>query len=158
MASQLTSKEAFAKLPQALHNFFIKFPPRPFAQYATGPSKTTDPLKNPFFPNKNPETGRWQEPKYSRRRSADLFKMAKKFGIHDLLPPTPRKFHEDKYYNKNWVDSMVYPVDEVKLAAYEAKKKAREEAIANMDQIISEVRPNYKKLLEKRKKRARTWF
>lgn len=158
MASQLTSKEAFAKLPQTLHNFFIKYPPRPYAQYAAGPSKTTDPIKNPFFPNKNPETGRWQESKYSRRRSADLYKLAKKFGIQDLLPPTPRRFHEDKYHNKVWVQSMVNPVDEAKVAEYEARKLAKEEAIANMDKIITDVRPSYKKLLEKREGRKKTWF
>ena len=84
--------------------------------------------------------------------------MAKKFGIQDLLPPTPRKFHEDKYQNKIWVQSMVNPVDEVKAAEYEARMKAKEEAIANMDKIITEVRPSYKKLLEKRENARRHGF
>ena len=158
MSFQLTPKEAFAKLPQKLHNFFIKYPPRPFAQYKDGPSTTTDPLRNPFFPNKNQESGNWQSAKFSRRRSADLFKLAKKFGIHDLLPPTPRKFHEDKYTNKLWLHGMINPASKAKQEELDAKLKARAEAIANMDNIIIATRPSYKKVLEKREKRKKTWF
>ncbi|EMG49174.1 MRPL25 54S ribosomal protein L25 [Candida maltosa Xu316] len=158
MATQLTSKEAFAKLPQRLHSFFIKYPPRPFAQYKDGPSVSSDPLKNPFFPNKNLETGNWHGAKYSRRKSADLYKMAKKFGIQDLLPPTPRKFHEDKYVNKKWIDSMVNPGNEARDEEIAAKIKARKEAIAKMDDIIVAARPSFKRLLEKREKNKKTWF
>lgn len=154
----LTAKEAFAKLPQKLHNFFIKYPPRPFSEYKNGPSITSDPKRNPFFPNKNTETGRWHSSLYSRRRSADLFKLAKKFGIQDLLPPTPRKFHEDKYVNKKWMQGMVQPAGRADQAELEEKFKKREEAIKNMDKIIAKARPGYKKLLKKRQERKPTWF
>ncbi|CAK9437632.1 mitochondrial 54S ribosomal protein mL59 [Lodderomyces beijingensis] len=156
--SALTSKEAFAKLPQKLHNFFIKHPPRPFAQYKDGPSTTTDPIKNPFYPNKHLETGRWHSPHYSRRRSADLFKMAKKFGIQDLLPPTPRKFHDEKYNNNKWMMGMVQPAGRANQAELDEKFRKRAEAIKNMDQIITEVRPSYKKLLRKRKEKEPKWY
>ena len=145
------SQRGIRQTPQKLHNFFIKYPPRPFAQYKDGPSTTTDPLRNPFFPNKNQESGNWQSAKFSRRRSADLFKLAKKFGIHDLLPPTPRKFHEDKYTNKLWLHGMINPASKAKQEELDAKLKARAEAIANMDNIIIATRPSYKKLLEREK-------
>ena len=53
------------------------------------PSTSSDPWKtyNPFLPWKNPETGRWREPKYSLRKQADLVKLARQRGIEDLLPP-----------------------------------------------------------------------
>lgn len=155
----LTPKEAFAKLPQKLHNFFIKFPPRPFAQYAEKPSTVMDPHKNPFLPNKNPETGRWQEPKFSLRRSADLFKMARKYGIHDLLPPLPhKKFYEDKYINKNWMRGVLRPKGQKWEHALPEKLEAREKAIAEMDDIIVQARPSYKKHIAKREKNKKTWF
>ncbi|KAI5957359.1 MRPL25 [Candida jiufengensis] len=154
----LTSKEAFAKLPQKLHNFFIKYPPRPFSQYQNRPSLITDSSKNPFFPNKNPETGKWHSSQYSRRRSADLFKLAKKFGIQDLLPPTPRKFHEDKYENKKWMQGMIQPAGRSDQAELEEKFRKREEAIKNMDNLIVKARPSYKKLLKKKEERRKTWF
>ncbi|KAI3406984.1 MRPL25 [Candida oxycetoniae] len=156
--SGLSAKEAFSKLPQKLHNFFIKYPPRPFAEYKTGPSTTNDPLKNPFFPNKNLETGKWYNSLYSRRRSADLFKLAKKFGIQDLLPQTPRKFHEEKYNNKVWMQGMIKPAGRTNPAEIEEKLKKREEAIKNMDKIIVKARPGFKKLLKKRAEKQPTWF
>ncbi|CAI5756307.1 unnamed protein product [Candida verbasci] len=154
----LTSKEAFNKLPQKLHNFFIKYPPRPFQQYKSSPSVTNDPTLNPFFPNKNLETGNWQQPKYSRRRSADLFKLAKKFGLQDLLPPTPRKFHEEKYNNVKFMNSIINPSPRPDLDKIHEKMAKRANAIENMDDIISKARPNYKKLISKRKKKEEEWF
>ncbi|EDK47074.1 54S ribosomal protein L25, mitochondrial [Lodderomyces elongisporus] len=156
--SSLTAKEAFAKLPQKLHNFFIKYPPRPFAQYKDGPSLTTDPDMNPFYHTKNPDTGKWRGAPISRRRSADLFKMAKKFGIEDLLPPVPRKFYEEKYDNKKWMLGMTHPASAVSKPEIEEKLRKRAEAIKNMDKIIVAARPSYKKLLKKQKEREPKWF
>ncbi|CAK7895722.1 54S ribosomal protein L25, mitochondrial [[Candida] anglica] len=155
----LTQKEAFSKLPQKLHNFFIKYPPRPFAQYASKPSETTSADVNPFLPTKNPVSGRWSGPKYSLRRSADLYKLARKFGIEELLPPIPqKKFYSDKYENKNWMEGVLQP----RLAKWEKelpeKLKQREEAIANMDATILAARSTYKKQLEKREANKRTWW
>ncbi|KAK6461326.1 mitochondrial ribosomal protein MRPL25 [Scheffersomyces coipomensis] len=154
----LTSKEAFSKLPQKLHNFFIKFPPRPYAEYSVKPSVITDPHLNPFLPNKNPESGKWQGPKFSLRRSADLFKMAKKFGIQDLLPPLPRKFYEEKYNDKNWMRGVLSQKKRKWEREFEDKLEVRKEAIANMDDIIVAARPSYKKQLQKRQAKQKTWY
>ncbi|KAK8440399.1 hypothetical protein CJI97_001355 [Candidozyma auris] len=157
--NNLTAKEAFSKLPQKLHNFFIKFPPRPFAQYAEKPSTIKDPHMNPFLPNKNPDSGRWHGAKYSLRRSADLFKMARKFGIQDLLPPIPhRKFYEDKYNNKTWMRGILKQKGQKWERDLPEKLEARKKAIEDMDNIILAARPSYKKRIEKRKQNKRTWF
>ncbi|KIX93795.1 uncharacterized protein Z520_10420 [Fonsecaea multimorphosa CBS 102226] len=42
---------------------------------------------NPFLPRKNFVTGRWAGPKIGLRRQADLVKLAREFGIEELLPP-----------------------------------------------------------------------
>lgn len=155
----LTAKEAFAKLPQRLHNFFIKYPPRPFAQYADKPSTTDDPHMNPFLPNKNSDSGRWHGAKFSLRRSAELFKMARKFGILDLLPPVPhRRFYEDKYDNKNWMRGVLFQKKPKWERELPEKLKAREEALANMDATIVTARPSYKKQLKKQEQKKRTWY
>lgn len=154
----VTAKEAFSKLPQKLHNFFIKYPPRPLAQYSEQPSITTDPLKNPFLPNKNPENNRWHGPQFSLRRLADLYKMARKFGVHELLPPLRRKFYEEKYDNKKWMRGVLNPKKAAWERALPAKLEARNAAIENMDQTIIEIRPKYKKLLAKREQRKPKWF
>lgn len=155
----LTSKEAFAKLPQKLHNFFIKFPPRPFATYLDKPSNITDPNMNPFLPNKNPESGRWHGAKYSLRRLADLFKMARKLGIQDLLPPVPhRRFYEDKYYNKNWIRGVLFQKKQKWERELPEKLERRRKALEEMDQTILAARPRYKKNLVKKEQNRRTWF
>lgn len=56
------------------------------AVQAGGPVK----VPNPFVPHKNPATGRWAPPKYSRRRQAELIKAAKATNTLHLLPPGPK--------------------------------------------------------------------
>lgn len=154
----LTPKEAFARLPQKLHNFFIKYPPRPFAEYASKPSVVLDPQMNPFLPNKNPESGRWHGAKYSLRRSADLFKMARKFGVHELLPPTPHRKFYDKYENKNWMRGVLNQKKHKWELALPEKIEQQKAAIAAMDETIVAVRPKYKKQIQKREKNKKTWW
>ncbi|CAG84915.1 DEHA2A13970p [Debaryomyces hansenii CBS767] len=155
----LTSKEAFSKLPQKLHNFFIKFPPRPFAEYSSKPSTIQDPKMNPFLANKNIETGRWQGAKYSLRRSADLFKMAHKFGIHDLLPPLPqKKFYEEKYNDKNWMRGVLNQKKHKWERNLPEKIKQKEAAISEMDEIIMATRPKYRKQVQKREETKKNWW
>lgn len=155
----LTAKEAFAKLPYKLHNFFIKYPPRPFATYSEKPSTIDDPNMNPFLANKNPETGRWHGSKYSLRRSADLFKMARKLGIEKLLPPIPHKrFYEDKYNNKNWMRGVLNHKEPKWKRELPEKLEARKVAMEKMDEIIIAARPSYKKQLKKQEKNKRTWY
>jgi len=49
-------------------------------------SPLADPTYNPFLPWKNPVTGRWRGARYGLRRQADLCKMARKYGVEELLP------------------------------------------------------------------------
>lgn len=50
------------------------------------PVDNTAAYRNPFLPWRNPATGVWQNPKYSLRQQADLFKIAAKEGLASLLP------------------------------------------------------------------------
>ncbi|KAK5082711.1 54S ribosomal protein L25, mitochondrial [Lithohypha guttulata] len=50
---------------------------------------------NPFLPYKNPATGRWRGPTISLRRQAELFKLARVYGVEPLLPAS-RKSSEFK--------------------------------------------------------------
>lgn len=53
---------------------------------------------NPFLPYKNPATGRWRGPHISLRRQAELFKLARLFGVEPLLPPSRKStvFKEER--------------------------------------------------------------
>jgi hypothetical protein len=46
------------------------------------------PFQNPFKPSKDPRSGRFHAPRYSLRRQADLIKLALRFGVAELLPPS----------------------------------------------------------------------
>lgn len=49
----------------------------------------TDKLEpNPFLPYRNPATGHWRGPRISLRRQAELFKLARLYGVEPLLPPS----------------------------------------------------------------------
>ncbi|KAJ6263462.1 54S ribosomal protein L25 [Drechslerella dactyloides] len=79
-APQATS--AYATLARTLHPRLIRF----FKRWPPGTSDT--PKLNPFTSTVNPATGKWQDPIYSLRRQADLCKLARKYGVETLLPPT----------------------------------------------------------------------
>ncbi|KAI9885428.1 MAG: mRNA splicing protein prp28 [Watsoniomyces obsoletus] len=49
---------------------------------------------NPFRSQRHPATGRWHDPIFSLRRQADLVKLARKHGVEELLPDTPKKTAE----------------------------------------------------------------
>lgn len=61
---------------------------------AWSPSKAilyNDPeYPNPFLPQPSPNGKKWRSPKYGLRQQADLIKIAKKYGVEQLLP-TSRK-------------------------------------------------------------------
>jgi len=66
------------ELPPKLLRFFARFPP----------GTHTDVRSNPFKPTVHTVTGKWHNPVYSLRRQADLFKMARAYGVEELLPPS----------------------------------------------------------------------
>ena len=45
---------------------------------------------NPFLPYKNPATGRWRGAQISLRRQAELFKLARFYGVETLLPASTK--------------------------------------------------------------------
>jgi large subunit ribosomal protein L25 len=48
------------------------------------------PFQNPFKPSRDPRTGKFHAPRYSLRRQADIIKLALRFGVADLLPPSAK--------------------------------------------------------------------
>ncbi|KAG5298123.1 mitochondrial ribosomal protein MRPL25 [Histoplasma ohiense] len=57
---------------------------------------------NPFLPYKNPETGRWRGAMISLRRQNELVKLATKYGVEELLPPSRKStvYRETKAVEK----------------------------------------------------------
>ncbi|OJD17461.1 hypothetical protein AJ78_02432 [Emergomyces pasteurianus Ep9510] len=57
---------------------------------------------NPFLPYKNPETGRWRGAMISLRRQNELVKLAAKYGVEELLPPSRKStvYRETKAVEK----------------------------------------------------------
>jgi large subunit ribosomal protein L25 len=49
---------------------------------------------NPFRSQKHAVTGNWHDPIFSLRRQADLAKLARKYGVEQLLPPTIKSSDE----------------------------------------------------------------
>lgn len=148
--------EYFDQLPQILKNFFnLHLPNKTHTAYLSKPGFTTDPNANPFLPNKNPETLKYQTPKYSFRRQSVLFKTAHKFGIADLLPPMSKLFYEEKYNSKQFMRGVTSP----KGHKYERLKPVKEEqvskAMTEMNNKILKVKgTKHLKKLEKKTAKA----
>jgi len=75
----------------------VSLSPSPLASITTETQKVllaatpfADPNYNPFLPWRNPVTGRWRGARYGLRRQADLCKMARKHGVEELLPWSPK--------------------------------------------------------------------
>lgn len=49
---------------------------------------SADQPPNPFLPYRNPATGRWRGALISLRRQAELYKLARHYGVEPLLPPS----------------------------------------------------------------------
>ena len=99
-------------LPPRLLRFFKKFPPRqpptepippstltttdesgktfsitvPNNRHVTALPPFSDATFNPFLPWLNPQTKKWRPPVYSLRQQADICKMARHYGVEELLP------------------------------------------------------------------------
>ena len=114
-------QSSYVQLAKTLHprllKFFARYPPRVSSAGAPGAAATTlntssadanhvpsetpsaEPLlqpskKNPFVPKKSPLSGRWQGPVFSLRQQSDLYKLAAKQGVAELLPYTPKNLAE----------------------------------------------------------------
>lgn len=101
-------------LPPRLTRFFARYPPQAILSPST---TTTSPSSipqdsstasvdqtpsqenaltapNPFKAHKFPATGRWHDPEFSLRRQAELVKLARKYGVEELLPQTVKGTEE----------------------------------------------------------------
>lgn len=151
-------KQYFDLLPGQLKNFFKKYPPN--VKYSDKPTVITAVDANPFLPNKNPITGKYQEPKYSLRRMSDLYKLAYTYGVHDLLPPSKKLFFEEKYENKKFMKGVLLPKGHKYELSLESKLSKMKDAIKNADKYIMETKGSkYRRRLErKEKEKSISWF
>lgn len=80
-------------LPEKLQKFLARYPPAQLLGVGAPRAQTgfQADTHNPFQPNMHPATGRWHNPVYSARRQADLVKLAREYGVEELLPYTEKK-------------------------------------------------------------------
>ncbi|KAH8815162.1 hypothetical protein F5884DRAFT_668051 [Xylogone sp. PMI_703] len=101
------------RLPPRLLRFFARYPPQAILpQSQLAPSTTSSPSStpaavdpaasnssqtivnstppSPFASHKHPVTGKWHDPVFSLRRQAELVKLARQYGVEELLPPTTK--------------------------------------------------------------------
>jgi large subunit ribosomal protein L25 len=74
----------FNTLPPRLTKFFARYPP----------GSSNDVRRNPFKPTVYTATGKWHNPVFSLRRQAELCKLARKYGVEELLPPSRKSSAE----------------------------------------------------------------
>lgn len=91
MASTSHFVELAKTLPAPLQRFFARFPPAAILPEGHPPTRYQEARPDPFRFYRNPATGRWQDPVYSKRRQAELVKMAQEHGVEELLPATDKK-------------------------------------------------------------------
>ncbi len=131
------ARSAFDSLPLKLVNFFKKYPPASLRQYADKPVSTTDLNANPFMPNRHPVTQKTHDSIYSLRRQSDLYKLAYRYGIQDLLPPIlHKKFFEEKYETKVPMKGTRIFKGHKRERFRDARRAEVAEAISKADEII----------------------
>jgi large subunit ribosomal protein L25 len=69
-------------------------PTAPSNRHVLASHPISDPTYNPFLPWKNPATGRWRGAMYGLRKQADICKLARTYGVEDLLPYSRKKLSE----------------------------------------------------------------
>lgn len=99
---------------------------------------------NPFLPTKVFTTGKWMGPKYGLRIQADLVKLAKKYGVEDLLPPGRKStaFKQQRLIEHGLRIRGTGEGQQVKGHKWErtqgARLEKRREAMENMPALIRE--------------------
>lgn len=157
----VNAEQAFKKLPVKLQTFFTRYPPAPIRGYAEKQTLATAPDANPFLPNIHPVTKKVQDPIYSLRRQADLYKLAYKFGVADLMPKMQngKLLYDEKYAKKPLLKGLVNPKGHKWERTYDERRQKLEDGIAKADEVLVEHRgAKYKKRLERRKTEQRTWY
>lgn len=143
----MSSIRYFESLPLKLKQFFAKYPPGQ-SRYASHPTDITSVKANPFLGNRNPITGKYNDPIYSRRRMSGIVKLASNHGVEDLLPPwrSIKLFRQEKYDQKKFMKGVMWP----KLHRHE-----REPRVIKTQEEIDEIMANHKP--KSKAKRTKTW-
>jgi large subunit ribosomal protein L25 len=106
------------------------------------PLETEDLPPNPFLPYRNPSTNRWRGPAISLRRQAELVKIAQKYDVEPLLPPSRKSsvFKEARALEKGLRVKGTGIGERVKGHIWErempAKLEARRKAMEGMPALI----------------------
>lgn len=156
----VSAVEAFGRLPRKLQAFFTRYPPAPLRAYADKPTLTTASDANPFMANTHPVTGKVHEPLYSMRRQSDLYKLAYKFGVADLIPVLGggKKFFAEKQLASPQLKGVLYPKGHKWERTYAARKQKIADALAGADELLVKHRGSkYRKRLERRETEKKTW-
>jgi large subunit ribosomal protein L25 len=95
MASQSPAQyiQLAKTLPPRLLRFLARYPPATIQANASATATPTgyqQDTPNPFKATKHPVTGQWHDPVYSLRRQAELVKIARDYGVVDLLPESDK--------------------------------------------------------------------
>ncbi|AOW04506.1 hypothetical protein B0I72DRAFT_152386 [Yarrowia lipolytica] len=148
----------FAKLPQKLQDFFQRFPPQPFVNYSAKKGFKDAPNANPFLPNKSRVTNKTHKPLYSLRRQSDLYKLAHKHGVHELLPPMEKTFFETRHEQaKPLIGEMVWK-KHIREKTKESRKEKIAKALETMDEKIAEAKgKKHWERLERREREKKQW-
>ncbi|KAL3233033.1 Large ribosomal subunit protein mL59 [Nakaseomyces bracarensis] len=150
----MSSKQYFEQLPKKLKDFFYKYPPS--VKYASKPTSTHALDANPFLFNKHPVTGKYHDPIYSRRRMSDIYKLAHRYGVQEFLPPTDKKFFEEKYENKKFMRGILSPKGHKHENNMEERMRVKAQGIANAQKILEEAKGSkYKRKASQREEKKR---
>ncbi|KAK9458060.1 hypothetical protein V1511DRAFT_491625 [Dipodascopsis uninucleata] len=144
--------QVFDKIPPLLSRFFKKYPPQPLVSYSSKITSTDAPDRNPFLPARHPVTKKLHDPAVSLRRQSDLFKLAREYGLENLLPPLTKRFGLEKFTAKPVMKGVKAPKGAKHERTAKERLEIREAAIANADEIILKAKgKRYRRILERKK-------
>lgn len=87
---------------------------------------------------------------------SDIYKLAYRYGVQDFLPPTNKKFFEEKYESKRLMKGVLSPKGHKHENNLEERMRAKAEGIANAQKILEEAKGSkYKRKAEKRNEKKR---
>ena len=91
---------------------------------------------------------------------SDIFKLAHRYGVQDMLPPiTDKQFFEEKYENKKFMKGVLYPKGHKYELSRADKLKAMEDGIKNADNEILKVKgKKFARRLERKRNEKITWI
>ncbi|CCX05079.1 hypothetical protein FPQ18DRAFT_357513 [Pyronema domesticum] len=116
------------QLPTRLQTFFAKYPP--------GTCNTA--RTNPFKPTVHTVTGKWHNPVFSYRRQAELCKMARKWGVEELLPHSKKRSDIREEQRLKRVAKGIHVKGTKEERTLKARLQMRMKAMENMPKLIEE--------------------